>query len=109
MFLLEQHQLADSQIYDKCTSEEVAAAMAATNAKFVMEQSMLHEAKDAARNEVLVQPDADAAASSASYVPPSNFRGRVWLADSYGPYKSIIDLMSINIGDGHVTDSSEND
>ena len=83
--------------------------MAATNANFVPEQSMLYEAEHAARNEVSVQPDADAAASCASYAPPSNLRGHVWPADSDKPSKSIIYLMSTNVSDGHVADSSKNE
>ena len=49
MFLLEQHRLAEGQIYDERASEEVVAAMAAANPNFVAEQRAFYEAAHALR------------------------------------------------------------
>jgi hypothetical protein len=43
MFLLEQHQLAEGQIYGERASEEAVAAMAAANSNFVAEQRAIYD------------------------------------------------------------------
>ena len=42
-FLLEQHWVAEGQIYGERVSQEVVAAIAAANPNFVVEQHAIHD------------------------------------------------------------------
>ena len=84
-------------------------AMAATNRNFIVGQRTIYEATRVAHNEVSPQPDANTAASCASYAPLSNYRGCTWQVDSDGPSTSIIDPTSTDTGDGQAADPSEDE
>ncbi|KAE8786832.1 hypothetical protein D1007_39288 [Hordeum vulgare] len=97
------------------------AAMVPAEPNFVARQRTLYKATRAQgvpHNASVAQVDAhtqalmaedENVASCAPYAPLSNFWRRMWQLDRDRKSTSIIDLMSIDTDDGHVTDSSKDE
>lgn len=111
LFLLEQHRLAEGQIYGERASEEAVA-----NPNFVAEQRAIYNViraqaaarQEAAATEAQLQAIAEENnASCASYASPTNYPAARWDDDSVGATISIVDLTYT--GDGQGADSSEDE